>query len=193
MGDSLDDTDPVVQLKSKEVYLDIKSLEIRENHGFVSKRRGIRNLGNSCFLSAAIQCFVSTPGIVDNLLPNLGTFICEHNTPTGESSDMQKESNGASEGQEENKDGTESSGAENETSSKDENHETQDIGIPSQKQNQREDKPEPGQGHQSDLHPNLERLALRREGRGATAWEDSEALTFRQAAREEQGPSHWQW
>eukprot|EP00890_Picochlorum_soloecismus_P001732 jgi/Picsp_1/255/NSC_00254-R1_ubiquitin carboxyl-terminal hydrolase 2-like len=145
MGDSLDDTDPVVQLKSKEVYLDIKSLEIRENHGFVSKRRGIRNLGNSCFLSAAIQCFVSTPGIVDNLLPNLGTFICEHNTPTGESSDMQKESNGASEGQEENKDGTESSGAENETSSKDENHETQDIGIPSQKQNQREDKPEPGQ------------------------------------------------
>ena len=148
--DSMDGVDPVVQLKSREVYQNIKSLETRDTHAFVGKRRGIRNLGNSCFLSAAIQCFVSTPGIVDNLLPNLGAFIQEHKTVDGENGDAQKESNGACEDQGENRNDIESSDAENETSKDDtdvnlnKNNEPQDTNVLGMQQNQTQGKPEPG-------------------------------------------------
>jgi len=144
-GDSVDGAEPAVQLKSKEVYQDIKSLETRENHAFESKRRGIRNLGNSCFLSAAIQCFVSTPGIVDNLLPNLGSYISEHNALDQENKDGKKEQK--SEGQEDlvkDETGAESFPVENGTSCEDDNHEPHDSSIASVQEKQ-EGKPEPGQ------------------------------------------------
>lgn len=55
----------------KEIYQDVARLEILHDTSVPKRPRGISNLGNSCFLGTAIQCFLATPGLVVQLVPDL--------------------------------------------------------------------------------------------------------------------------
>ena len=62
-------------LKAKEVYSAVKNLEVEVDPPLPRRKRGIINMGNSCFLSGALQCLLATPGIISVLVPDLQSRV----------------------------------------------------------------------------------------------------------------------
>ena len=77
------DTDDIVmkddiQLKSKSVFNAVKNLEVEELE-VLGPKRGITNSGNSCFLGATLQCLLTTPGLAEELVPDVARKLEEQN------------------------------------------------------------------------------------------------------------------